>query len=319
MNFLDKFPNASIKEITAGRNSRVFSVTTSGGEKYCAKEYFQSDTDQRPRMQIETDSLAMLAACGVTDIPRVLDIDTENQITIFSFIEGEKIDGEKITEANVIALANFLLSLQQQAIREHFGNFVDAADASFSREAIFDDIQSRFDRFKQIEVKDDITRDAVVFLNDTLNPFLQEQKGKVGYEQLPREYQILSPSDFGFHNILIDQTGGQHYIDFEYFGWDAPEKCINDFLLHPGFTLEKKKRLLFKKEMLCGLAHDSQLAQRVDDTYQLFGIKWCLILLNEFCPACWQRRVFVGAATSETLTHQLAKAKRLFGELRETN
>ena len=46
---------------------------------------------------------------------------------------------------------------------------------------------------------------------------------------------ILSPSDFGIHNILLDEkrVSKCKFVDFEYLGWDRPEKLVSDTILHP--------------------------------------------------------------------------------------
>jgi len=60
----------------------------------------------------------------------------------------------------------------------------------------------------------------------------------------PRQLHVLSPSDFGLHNMLIT-SAGPAFLDFEYFGWDGPEKAISDAILHPGsaFSMSDHQRL----------------------------------------------------------------------------
>ena len=50
------------------------------------------------------------------------------------------------------------------------------------------------------------------------------------YTKLPRHKQILSPSDFGFHNSLMTINGSLTFIDFDYFDWDDPVKLTADFI-----------------------------------------------------------------------------------------
>ena len=46
---------------------------------------------------------------------------------------------------------------------------------------------------------------------------------------------VLSPSDFGIHNMLWEDSEVPkfRFVDFEYLGWDRPEKLVSDTLLHP--------------------------------------------------------------------------------------
>ena len=55
---------------------------------------------------------------------------------------------------------------------------------------------------------------------------------------------ILSPSDFGFHNILSHHNN-LYYIDFEYAGWDDPYKLIADFILNPDYKIPIKYQNIF--------------------------------------------------------------------------
>ena len=52
------------------------------------------------------------------------------------------------------------------------------------------------------------------------------------------------------------------------------------------------KRLFARGLLAAVLAGQSAFAGRVAAVYPLFGLKWCLILLNEFLPADFLRRQF---------------------------
>ena len=107
--------------------------------------------------------------------------------------------------------------------------------------------------------------------------------------------RTLSPSDFGFHNALETQSGEIFFLDFEYFGWDDPAKTVCDFLLHPGMALSPSLKLQFATSLVRGLPWSQGLRERVAAYYPLFGLKWCLILLNEFLPNQILRRRFAGS------------------------
>ena len=105
-------------------------------------------------------------------------------------------------------------------------------------------------------------------------------------------FRTLSPSDFGFHNALRKRDGGLVFVDFEYFGWDDPAKMVADFLWHPGMDLPTELRARFydaTRSIIAGHG-DSRFEHRVRALYPLFGLCWCLILLNEFLPEGWARR-----------------------------
>ena len=104
------------------------------------------------------------------------------------------------------------------------------------------------------------------------------------------------PSDFGFHNALRDESGRLTFIDFEYFGWDDPVKLTADVMLHPGTPVatELRSRFRIAAEKLYG--DDPDFAVRLAAFHPLFGLRWVLILLNEFHPERWRGRVLAGAS-----------------------
>ena len=107
--------------------------------------------------------------------------------------------------------------------------------------------------------------------------------------------RTLSPSDFGFHNALRRPDGTLCFLDFEYFGWDDPVKLVSDFLLHPGMTLSATRAAALS----CTAPRRCMVAmptfRRVSPhALPLYGLRWVLIMLNEFLPELWARRAFSG-------------------------
>jgi hypothetical protein len=53
--------------------------------------------------------------------------------------------------------------------------------------------------------------------------------------------------------------------------------------------------------------------------YPLFGLRWVLILLNEFIPERWRRRVLAGAGENwiEAKARQLLLARELLASISE--
>ena len=175
---------------------------------------------------------------------------------------------------------------------------------------------------------DDIHRDLQLFLSGDFTPALarvedwcRSASGKWGLsfdKDLPDEERTISPSDFGFHNAVKRHDGAIVFLDFEYFGWDAPAKLISDFLLHPGMDLSAGLKSQFTRAMLERLNGFSNLPQRVAALYPLFGLKWCLILLNEFVPADLQRRQSSGGGALDVAAvqgEQLTKSRNLLKQI----
>ena len=111
--------------------------------------------------------------------------------------------------------------------------------------------------------------------------FYQYTKKKIN---LDKEKQILSPSDFGFHNAIKNNNNEITFLDFEYFGWDDPVKLTSDFILHPAMNLTTRQKKYWVQSLVKLFIDDANFLFRLRNSFYLYGIIWCLILLNEFLP-----------------------------------
>ena len=125
--------------------------------------------------------------------------------------------------------------------------------------------------------------------------------------ELPRAARVLSPSDLGFHNA-VQRDGQLVFLDFEYFGWDDPAKLICDFVLHPAMALSEPLKRRFVCEVLAACDAEAGLARRLTFCYPLYGLKWCMIFLNEFVPQDLFRR---GFATQEARAREAIQSEQL--------
>jgi hypothetical protein len=129
--------------------------------------------------------------------------------------------------------------------------------------------------------------------------------------------RVLSPSDFGFHNMLV-QPGGDHvFLDFEYFGWDDPAKLAADVAWHPAMALAAGEAQRFNERMTLLLGDDRRFPARLAQFLPLIGIRWCLIVLNEFLPERWVRRQHAGTSGDweAAKARQLAKAHAILARV----
>ncbi|HYW60109.1 MAG TPA: aminoglycoside phosphotransferase family protein, partial [Xanthobacteraceae bacterium] len=108
------------------------------------------------------------------------------------------------------------------------------------------------------------------------------------------------------------------FLDFEYFGWDDPVKLVADVLHHPGTPLAPRHASRFRAAALAVYGgNGDSFAARLRALYPLFGLRWVLILLNEFLPDRWRQRVVAGEAEpwAQAKARQLARASELFARL----
>jgi hypothetical protein len=109
------------------------------------------------------------------------------------------------------------------------------------------------------------------------------------------------------------------FLDFEYFGWDDPVKLTADILLDPGRPLKPPQIMRFRRAATRLYGGDPAFANRLSAYLPLFGLRWVLILLNEFIPERCQRRVLAGETGTwrGVKPRQLGLARAFLGTLAE--
>jgi len=314
----------SIEPIGGGRNSQVYRLVGLDSQTYALKVYFRHATDQRDRLETEFSSLQFLWKNGVRNIPRPLVADWKGGFALYEYIDGQQIAMDVITDEEIDSAVRFLADLKN--LRGHDGsiNLPPASEACFSVQAIVENIQSRLKRLSDHRILKEPYPAMYEFLDGQFVPMLEEIVGwcqasldgsNMSFElNINPAERTLSPSDFGFHNTIKCRNGQIVFLDFEYFGWDDPAKMTVDVLLHPGMSLSYRLKRRFVKGILHCFADNPHLSKRVKIVYPLFGLKWCLILLNEFLPEHLIRRKFAGVGHHDQLTlqmEQIAKAKRI--------
>ena len=316
-------PLAGWERLGTGRNSRTYTVRSEDGQAYVAKRYFHHDLDARDRLAVEFSALQFLWSHGVRDIPRPIAMDGAARWALYEFIEGRRVPAGEVTAAEIDAAVGFLETLRGLARDPASRQCPIAAEACFSIQAILDHLQERMGRFPPDDRTQPHLQALHAFLRGELLPAWRtvrawcmaqgERSGPPLARALRDEEKTLSPSDFGFHNAIQRPDGRLVFVDFEYFGWDDPAKTIADVLWHPAMSLSDGLRQRFVTRLLRRVDDPEALARRLEVVYPLWGLKWCLILLNEFVPVDWLRRGFAKPTAGErreVYDAQLAKSRQ---------
>jgi hypothetical protein len=309
--------------VGAGGNSRVFRVeldhaSTSLPKRVVVKFYRRDAGDIRDRLGTEFESLRFLWQNDFRSIPSPLAIARDRQCAIYEYIDGVVATSGVLGPADVDAAVHFLGMLKQLRGAPGSDALPPASEACFSLSDIVASVEHRLARLRHNPGGDDVQRMSR-WVDDVLAPVVSEvgewcrdrarRAGIVFDEPIGVDARTLSPSDFGFHNAIRRRDGALAFVDFEYFGWDDPAKTIVDFLLHPAMTLDDPLKRRFATCVQAAFADVPALAARTRIVYPLFGLKWVLILLNDFLP-----ERFVPAARERRAT-QLGKAQTLLGRL----
>ena len=307
--------------VRTGGNNRLFKISASDGTHFALKAYPRQASDHRDRLATEFKALDFLRSSGIKQVPHPLACDPSSGCALYEWIEGEPPSADRAAIDAALALADRLRELS----RHHGAAAMPAAsEACLSAAMIVEQIERRLAALR-----------AVAPSYHDLEAFLERQFAPVAARAIrnaraalcapdfdfdaalegPR--RCLSPSDFGFHNALALRDGRIVFLDFEYFGWDDPVKLTSDFMLHPGMNLPADLARYFRAGAtdLFGAERDFEL--RLNASLPLYALRWTMILLNEFLPDRWTRKVLAGfeGERTEALTRQLGKARAMIARL----
>jgi Phosphotransferase enzyme family len=314
-------PIDAVERVGGGRNSRVFRIQ-SGGCSFALKQYPSRDDDARDRLATEVGALRLMERYHVDVVPRVVGVDEGRGFAILSWVDGAPVD--EISNSDIDAAVRFLATIHDLRNTPWASQQPLAAEACLSGSEIERQIKMRMAR---LQTGSGDEPELFDFLGNIFTPAFLGSIARSRQEltatrldfttELPHRWRSLVPSDFGFHNSLRCKDGSLAFLDFEYFGWDDPVKLTADIMLHPGRSLESSQRQRFRRAAVGVYGEDQDFAQRLTAYFPLFGLRWVLIVLNEFIPQRWRRRVAAGAAEtwSEAKAEQLALARRLLASL----
>jgi transketolase len=297
-----------------GRNSRIYRVDANGA-RFALKQYLVQP-DDRDRLRCETAALRLMARNGVVNVPRVAAVDAQTRSALLTWVDGSPV--KTVNDTDVSAANEFLTAVHALRHAPDAQDLPLAAEACLSGAEIERQIRARYEKLAERCADEP---ELAAFLDSSSSPLFEQTLARAKAQMkaagldfavpLPRARQSLVPADFGFHNALRRPDGTLAFLDFDYFGWDDPVKLTADFLLHPGMTLRAAEWRRFEAAARLRYGDDPGFGERLDALLPLFGLRWALILLNEFLPERWQRRVSAGVSLDwdEAKRRQLARAR----------
>ncbi len=310
---------------TAGGNNRIFRVHLPAGKAMVAKCYYAQRASGHDRLHAEWYFTNYARSAGINDVPVPIAHDLSRQIALYEFVDGRKLPAAEIDQAQIEEAAVFLRRLNDPAAVPFAGDLPRASEACFSIGEHFLVVERRIQLLRNVDWTQD--REAFTFvetLNDTWSSCKSKvltDSAKIGLSlevELPDRERWVSPSDFGFHNMLVRPDGRICFIDFEYGGWDDPAKTINDFFCQPAVPVDER----YFDAFLNMASQSGQITEyfisRVLLLQPIFRVKWCCIMLNAFVPELAARRQFADPSTDMMALkkEQLLKAKAALARIR---
>ena len=322
--------DARISPMPGGANNKAFRID--GGIKpLFLKVYFRDKDDTRDRLSVEFQFAKLAWDHGIRSVPQPLAKDDAAGIALYEFVYGRRLDRTEINVTHIEQAITFARRLGTLNSTSDAAAMPAASEACFTLNEHVQLVDRRVRNLAEFQPDSATDREAATFIETELLPAWQsqiarltrraEQAGLALDEPLAQRDRCISPSDFGFHNAVLEGGGRLRFVDFEYAGWDDPAKLVCDFFCQPAVPVPRQFLDTVASTVVEGLANRAMHQQRITLLWPIYRIKWCCIMLNVFSPVGAKRRAFAGS--SEDLENmkktQLALARQALRSLNESS
>jgi len=316
----EKFaPIATAKKLNAGKNNQTFLLELSDGNKFVLKRYHSHNHDLRNRLETEWRFLHCFWNFGIKSIPKpIMKIGSLNS-ALYQYMQGRKLLESEITRGHIDEVSNFIIAIN--SFSKFANEFPPASEACFTISEHIQSVERRVQQLRILDASAPYKAKADLFVNKKLLPLWNEIRSKVigslDHQDVTEIFPFfVSPSDFGFHNILWHDGVGLNFIDFEYSGSDDLAKLINDFICCPQIQVPYEYKNQFVSRIARELPVDKKFIFRTHLLECLYQVKWICIILNDFHILGSARRDFSNGQNRATrCLEQLSKAEIKFNSL----
>lgn len=315
--------NVRIVSKSNGGNSRVYCVEAAG-EKWAVKSYPPYAPGQRDRLSAECKIYQFLNQNQIASVPALKTYSEDERWLILEWIEGDI--PNTYSESDLLQAITFLRHIKALNMIKEANNLPLAAEACLSLTILLNQIKRRLQNLFALSAVESDLHDFLIHFFSPAFEYYQDY-ARTGYiaNQIDPDCELsdtqrsLIPADFGFHNSMRSKTGKLYFFDFDYFGWDDPVKLLADIIWHPKMNLSTHQQHQFIHGFSAIYSHDHTFLLRFHYSKLLYGLRWVLILLNEFIPAFWQNRQHAGIAVNqaEAKQLQLKRAKELLLRIKQ--
>ncbi len=247
-----------------GGNSTVTRVI-SKGRIYAVKNYAARD-DGRQRLIQEFSALRVVHLEMPNSFAKPLGLGASGLQAVYSWLNGVR---PTLNEFTVSHMVKLLKDLHAVSFKVEKRLISPATDRVLELGDIINQIDSR------VSVLITQQREIAELTSLQIIPLLEQLSNRSRHIGNPTI--TLSPSDFGAHNLLWDDSDQMmRCVDLEFFGWDDAHKLICDTLLHPLANWDTNYAKLFVSGACDVYEFDKK---RLLSLWPYFGLKWATITL----------------------------------------
>lgn len=301
-----------IEKLQGGANNQVYQVTLKNSDVFVLKKYFYHPTDTRDRLFHELSFLQYAQTISLESVCKPIAFCLKDRIGLYSKLPGRNAKLEDVTKESIEHFLTFF-----QKINSH-KNLASHLPLAIDRTLCIKDhlylIEKRVKWLLSIEIHEEIDKEMLLYVNEQLLPrylehrerLFQNYKSDHRINNIPIDHLCISPSDFGFHNVLIADTS-LYFYDFEYAGFDDPVNLLANFFCQPKIPISQDYLPMVSKSFLSFLPNPEEGYERFSYIHPLCLIKWALLILNIFHRPGGKRRAFSGIHEKKSSQLELSK------------
>jgi len=273
-------------QLQGGINNRVYRCGN-GANAHVIKGYSPVVEGQRDRMQAEVEFLTYAAEVAPQYIPRLVHADTTLRCVVLEYLQGETYpEGVAPAATDIAAAVDFFRRLNADRVAAQRAVQMDAAEGFLKltehlgnvRERVAGMQTAHLPGYAQKQAEDTLHR-----LQASIDMVANRVEAAIASgaveDGIATESRCVSPSDFGFHNMIRTRSGPK-FIDFEFAGWDDPAKAAADFVLQPRVPVGR-----IAPQLLGDLDDNLQGIARREMLGGILRLKWTCIILAVLQPA----------------------------------
>lgn len=272
----------SFFRLGGGKNNHVFKITFYNYKNIIIKNYYSDINNNLDRLNKEWIFLSHAKKIEPKCVPTPINFNKNLNIACYSFIAGRKFKDKEIDKKVVQDACQFIKKINKIPFEFEFHN---ATESCLDLESHFKNIDFRVNNIsKEICSNNlltskiiDLVKLQIIPLWDKISVFNK----KIFSNKKINIKKYLSPSDFGFHNILKSKKNINYFIDFEYSGMDDLAKLTNDFFCTPDIPVNEKYYNFFISEMVNNLDLDNNYIFRSKNLIYSYKLKWICIMLKQ--------------------------------------
>ena len=231
--------NYKVKRLVGGINNPTYLLKNKSAS-FVLKKITTDSTPIFDRYLAEKQFFYLTNAIGGINTPKLIDCNDSERILILEYLRPDRYkDLKRVDEARINECMQFIhkinskKELSKEIIQQR------AADCYLDISGHIENINSRLLNFDFVHLPDEYKFNASKLLSFLNKKWLNLKNHSLNYieinpnrNNIDKSFLIISPSDFGFHNVII-YKGINYFIDFEFSGWDDPAKLYCDFILQP--------------------------------------------------------------------------------------